>query len=122
MRRSQQVPVLLIIGALVLGIALPALAVSESGHKSCSTSAHVYTKGVWRTSWNSWLDITADGTREKTGSDVNSGTWETDYINTWASVPEHGPVVTGINSAYYYIYGNSLDTVASWPGCQTDSN
>ena len=121
LKRKTLVVVCLVTTLFVSG-ALPAWATVEQGSKNCSTNAHVYTKGYWKTSWNSWLDITADGTREKTGNDTNSGTWETDYINTWASVPEHGPVFTNINTAFYRIFGTTLDTVASWPGCQTDSN
>lgn len=106
--------------ALLLQIPLAALAASESGFKSCSTNAHVYTKADWQTSYSSWIDIEADGTREKSASDTNSGTWEVDYLNTYGSVGEHGPVNTQINSAYYYIFGNVLDTVLSWPGCEAD--
>lgn len=118
MRRIQ-----IILGVVVMVIGMfasPALATSEGGWKSCSASSHVYTKGEWKTSYSSWLDITADGIREKVASDVNAGNWETDYMNTWASVPEHGAVVTTINSAYYSIFGSTLDTWLSWPGCQAD--
>jgi hypothetical protein len=109
--------VLAITLVLVVAFAIPALATTESGFKSCSSDAHVYTKGVWKSYWYSWVDIEGDGIRENFYSDTNGGVWETDYLNAYGWP---GGVDQSVNSAYYKIYGTVLDTWSSWPGCQAD--
>lgn len=99
----------------VLTAAPAALATSESGYKSCGSPSHVYTKAKWQSSYSAWLDISGDGTREKTDSDTNGGVWEIDYMNAYG-----WGVYTWINSAYYHIYGYVLSTTYSWPGCEAD--
>ena len=115
-RRSRLGVVLLSVALLVLLMAPAAQATSEGGYKACSASSHVYTKAKWKTSYSAWLDITADGIREKTDSDTNGGVWEIDYMNLYG----WGSVYTWINSAYYNIWGSTLSTWNSWPGCQAD--
>jgi hypothetical protein len=103
--------------ALIFALFVPAAqATSESGWKTCGSSSHVYTKAKWKTSYSAWLDITADGIREKTDSDSNGGIWETDYMNLYG----WGSTTTWINDAFYYIWGSTLSTTYSWPGCEAD--
>lgn len=111
-------PVTSIVVALaVLFAALPAFAISESGHKTCSSNAHVYTKVRWQSQFETWLDIQADGVRERHTTGGNDGSWATYYLN--APQDPFGEV-DSINNAFYYIWGLTLSTVNSWPGCIAD--
>ncbi|MFQ5523646.1 MAG: hypothetical protein ACE5F5_08715 [Acidimicrobiia bacterium] len=110
-----------VVAALLIGLAIPAMAASESGYKSCGSPSHVYTKARWKSSFYTWLDIEADGVREFYADDVNGGTWETDYANAYRSELEHGSVKEWINDAYYRIWGEVLSTWYSWPGCEDDA-
>ncbi len=89
----------------------------EGGHRSCSGSSHVYTKGKWKNNYGSWLDVTADGIREKKlVLNPQDGVWRITYLNTWST----GSIDAGIDSAYYEIAGNPLSYTWSWPGCEAD--
>ena len=101
-------------------VATPAWANSEGGYRSCATNDHVYTKARWQKNFTTWIDIEGDGIREFAASDVNGGTWETDYANAYRSVVEHGPVKKWIDSGYYQIRGTVLSHLWSWPGCEDD--
>jgi hypothetical protein len=97
--------------------AIPAqAAVIEGGWKSCSSSAHVYTKARWYKDFYTWIDVTGDGVREVYVDDWNGGVWETDYANLYG----WGTVKTWVNSGYYEIAGWELSTTQSWPGCEAD--
>lgn len=108
--------------AMVLAFALPALATTESGVKSCNSTSHVYLKSRWKTDTDLRLDYHGytGGAWDYVWEDGNYGVWETDYLNTYASWVETGIIDSGIDWGDYEIYGAVLSTTYSWPGCEAN--
>lgn len=106
----------------MLAFAPAALATTESGTKSCNSSSHVYLKSRWKSLTELSLDYHGygGGAWDYVWADSNSGVWETDYLNTYDSWIETGIIDTGIDWGQYEIWGSTLSTVYSWPGCEAN--
>ena len=105
--------------AIVAAFATPALATTEGpANKFCNSTSHVYVKSQWKLNTTLYLDYHGytGGTWDHVKWDSNSGTWEVDYLNTFAS----GIRDIDIDWGAYKIYGEVLSTVYSWPGCEAN--
>ncbi len=71
----------------------------------------------YKSQFETWLDIEADGVRERHTTGSNNGSWATYYLN--APKDPFGEL-DWIDEAYYYIWGETLSRWWSWPGCAAD--
>lgn len=111
--------VALVVMAIVMVFATPAFATTEGpAQKFCNSTSHVYVKSQWKFATTLYLDYHGytGGAWDYTKIDSNSGTWEIDYLNTYAA----GIRDEDIDWGTYKIYGQVLSTVYSWPGCEAN--